>query len=304
MNKRLQNELKEFQKHEVDGVYNPIEGIYVSFDESDITKLKCMINGLKDTPYEFGNFFIEMNIPKNYPFVPPIVKFLSSDGIIRFHPFLYQSGKICLSILNTWSGPSWTSIQTIKSVLMSIQSIFNNNPLNDEPGHHLDNNILVNCYSRIVEYYKYEFSIINQLNKNYYPEFYNIQVKLFNENYNSMIQNIQNIENTIVDEIKLFGSSLETIISLRYSENKKDWVKYNLYINQPQNNLYTEILNKCDLKIINNIQEIEVSNPNKIVYIKIKSFILNSPNPFRMRCKIKYYNILKKLNYLKENLYK
>lgn len=42
---------------------------------------------------------------------------------------------MCLSILGTWSGPSWTEIQTILSTLMSIQSLMNEKPYHNEPGH-------------------------------------------------------------------------------------------------------------------------------------------------------------------------
>jgi Ubiquitin-conjugating enzyme len=37
------------------------------------------------------------------------MKFLTTGaGSVRFNPNLYNCGKVCLSLLGTWSGPSWS----------------------------------------------------------------------------------------------------------------------------------------------------------------------------------------------------
>lgn len=54
---------------------------------------------------------------------------------MRFNPNLYANGKVCLSILGTWSGPGWTSVQTMLSTLISIQSLMNPTPYHNEPGY-------------------------------------------------------------------------------------------------------------------------------------------------------------------------
>merc|ERR1711890_30746 len=41
----------------------------------------------------------------------------------------------CVSILGTWSGPGWTSALSLHSVLLSIQSLMNENPIRNEPGY-------------------------------------------------------------------------------------------------------------------------------------------------------------------------
>ena len=53
---------------------------------------------------------------------------------VRFNPNLYANGKVCLSILGTWSGPGWLPTQSLSSVLMSIQSLMNERPYTNEPG--------------------------------------------------------------------------------------------------------------------------------------------------------------------------
>lgn len=74
----------------------------------------------------------------DYPQVPPSVHFLTTGGgKVRFNPNLYNTGKICLSLLGTWSGPGWTpGKSTLLQVLVSIQSlIFVREPYYNEPGY-------------------------------------------------------------------------------------------------------------------------------------------------------------------------
>ena len=61
----------------------------------------------------------------DYPQVPPQVCFLTTGGgTVRFNPNLYPCGKVCLSLLGTWAGPSWVPGQsTLLQVLVSIQSL-------------------------------------------------------------------------------------------------------------------------------------------------------------------------------------
>ncbi|KAL3184390.1 hypothetical protein MRX96_031941 [Rhipicephalus microplus] len=56
-------------------------------------------------------------------------------GGVRFNPNLYECGKVCLSILGTWTGPAWSPAQSIASVLISIQSLLSENPYHNEPDH-------------------------------------------------------------------------------------------------------------------------------------------------------------------------
>ena len=58
---------------------------------------------------------------------------------VRFNPNLYAGGKVCLSILGTWSGESedeWRSSYSLSYVLSAIQSlIMNGSPYHNEPGY-------------------------------------------------------------------------------------------------------------------------------------------------------------------------
>ncbi|PWA66961.1 ubiquitin-conjugating enzyme family protein [Artemisia annua] len=73
-----------------------------------------------------------------YPPDPPLVYYHS--GGLHINPNLYKSGKICLSLLNTWNGGAkerWIpGTSTMLQVLVSIQGlILNTKPYFNEPGY-------------------------------------------------------------------------------------------------------------------------------------------------------------------------
>jgi len=110
-------------------------GIYYWCNESDFKKGMAMILGPEGTPYAHCAFVFSLEMPDNYPFSPPRVICITSDGKTRFHPNLYVDGKVCLSILGTWSGPAWSAVMNLSTVLSSIQSLLEANPIVNEPGY-------------------------------------------------------------------------------------------------------------------------------------------------------------------------
>ena len=52
---------------------------------------------------------------------------------MRMHPNLYVQGKVCLSILGTYAGPSWSANMTLETILLNLQSLLDENPLANEP---------------------------------------------------------------------------------------------------------------------------------------------------------------------------
>tara|TARA_X000000368_G_scaffold398222_1_gene368074 strand:+ start:11361 stop:12092 length:732 start_codon:yes stop_codon:yes gene_type:complete len=141
---------------------NPISNIYYKHDTENITKGYALILGNKDTPYCSGNYLFEFIFPDNYPYEPPKLKFLTSDGSMRFHPNLYTNGKVCLSIINTWNGEGWTSCNNINSILLILSSIFDNNSLTFEPGIYIDH-YNVKKYDILVAFKNIEYTIIKQI---------------------------------------------------------------------------------------------------------------------------------------------
>ena len=102
---------------------------------------RFLITGPKDTPYQDGCFLFEMILNNDYPITPPSVRFLTTgNGKVRFNPNLYACGKVCLSLLGTWSGnegEKWNpKTSTLLQILVSIQSlIFTDKPYFNEPGY-------------------------------------------------------------------------------------------------------------------------------------------------------------------------
>lgn len=110
-------------------------GIYYYYNPANILDGHALIWGPEDTPYAFCPLFFEFRFTNDYPFSPPKVRFLTSDGKTRFHPNLYVEGKVCLSILGTFSGPSWQSTMSLSMILLSLKALLDKNPLSHEPGY-------------------------------------------------------------------------------------------------------------------------------------------------------------------------
>ncbi|KAG1838169.1 hypothetical protein F4604DRAFT_1998295 [Suillus subluteus] len=95
-------------------------------DRTDL--LRCLIIGTENTPYEDAPFVIDWMLDSNFPQSPPIAHFLSwTNGNGRVNPNLYEEGKVCLSILGTWSGDRTETWSTARSSLLqasvSIQGL-------------------------------------------------------------------------------------------------------------------------------------------------------------------------------------
>lgn len=139
-------------------------GIYYKHDEEDMLKGYAMIVGPEDTPYFGGYYLFEIKYPTNYPYAPPIVNYCTNNGTVRFNPNLYISGKVCISILNTWRGEQWTSCQTISTILLSLSTILCKSPLMNEPGCRPGHSDELS-YNRIIEYANVDVAICDIANK-------------------------------------------------------------------------------------------------------------------------------------------
>jgi ubiquitin-conjugating enzyme E2 Z len=155
--RRIISDIKEIRKNPLTG-----HGIYYEHDDTDILKGRALIIGPADTPYADGFYLFKFQFPANYPHAPPKVEFCTSDGYTRFNPNLYRTGKVCLSILNTWKGEPWSGCQTISSVLLALCTVLNDEPLLNEPGimkSHRD----FEAYNEILRYKNIEVAIFEML---------------------------------------------------------------------------------------------------------------------------------------------
>ena len=118
--------------------------IWVRISKNNMNLFTFVISGPKDTPYENGLFEFHAYFPNTYPQVEPLVQIhTTGNGSVRFNPNLYHNGKVCLSLLGTWSGQEsekWNpKTSTFLQVLVSIQSlILVEQPYFNEPGYERD----------------------------------------------------------------------------------------------------------------------------------------------------------------------
>ncbi|CAO3589076.1 unnamed protein product [Absidia cylindrospora] len=79
----------------------------------------CGIPGKENTPWQNAVYKLTIIFPEEYPSKPPKCKFTPP----LFHPNVYPSGTVCLSILNEDEG--WKPAITLKQILTGIQDLLN-----------------------------------------------------------------------------------------------------------------------------------------------------------------------------------
>ena len=207
-------------------------GIFIEFDETDILKAKALIIGPKDTIYDNAYLFFTIEFPKNYPFSPPILTYKSQNKV-RIHPNIYVNGKVCLSILGTWSGPSWTHTMDITTVLLTIQSLLDNNPLANEPGYEKiasgNNNLIYENYNKIIRYNTINSLIVDRINTEFvdFGIFKNTMIEYFKKN-NQCINDTIEINKNIKENIKIGIYRIDISIDYEYLKIKYDKLNINL----------------------------------------------------------------------------
>ncbi|KAK4540949.1 hypothetical protein LTR36_008457 [Oleoguttula mirabilis] len=113
-NRRLQKEIADILKDTHSGI--TITSPSGSTEISDFTHFKGHFRGPPDTPYEGGSYEVDIRITSEYPFKPPEMRFITKI----WHPNVSsQTGAICLDTL----GSAWSPVLTLKSALISLQSL-------------------------------------------------------------------------------------------------------------------------------------------------------------------------------------
>lgn len=99
-------------------------GILSRTFEDRMDLLSFLIRGPEGTPYQDAVFIFGAALPDNYPNAPPKFHFHAFNAG-RLNPNLYAEGKVCVSLLGTWSGQDereiWTKDSNIVQILISIQ---------------------------------------------------------------------------------------------------------------------------------------------------------------------------------------
>ena len=240
--------IRRLQKDIIDLVKNPLteHGIYYSHDDSNMLKGYAIVIGPSDSIYRYGAYIFEFTFPTNYPYSPPKLKYLTNDGITRFHPNLYRSGKVCISILNTWKGEQWTSCQTIRSVLLMLVTLLHNKPLLNEPGIKESNKSFI-PYNKIITYKNLEIAILKNITNDY-----------IEKTYNGIIQTLLIYYKKYIDNHK--SEIVEYIIELHLKNKKPKLCKTRIY-NMAIETDYEKLNERFDSYFNNNINN-NINNNN------------------------------------------
>jgi hypothetical protein len=130
--------------------------------------------------------------------------------------------------LNTWSGEKWSSCQTLNSILLTLCSLLNESPLENEPGF---SRTSPDCipYQKSIEYRNISFAVCDMIDTtkqtipNDFKMFYPFMKEIFLKNYDKMLEiveskkdvhetyivQIYSMKNT-VDYLKLKDKLIET----------------------------------------------------------------------------------------------
>lgn len=150
--RRLMQELNSIQKEISDGEYDRI----VSLEPTDdLYQWRAKLKGPVGSPFEKGQWELSIKIPTNYPLSPPTMTFKNKIC----HPNVnFQTGEICLDILqNQWT-PAWTLLNTLVAVLLLLQDPEPNSPLNIDISNLLKNGDKKG-YDGLIRYYTHKYAV-------------------------------------------------------------------------------------------------------------------------------------------------
>ena len=95
----------------------------VCLRDSKLDKVLFLIRGPADTPYEGGEYVLELTLPAEYPLAPPSLRMLTPSG--RFA----VSAKLCTSF-SAFHPESWSPTYTFSTLVTSLVSFMTE----DAPG--------------------------------------------------------------------------------------------------------------------------------------------------------------------------
>ena len=106
---RLMREIQEIRSDTAAGVTVTLEG-------DSMSRMEGVLEGPADTPYEGGQYAVDIVLGDQYPYEPPKMRFKTKI----WHPNISsQTGAICLDILKD----QWSPALSIKTALLSLQAL-------------------------------------------------------------------------------------------------------------------------------------------------------------------------------------
>eukprot|EP01026_Neomeris_dumetosa_P036369 TRINITY_DN2934_c0_g2_i2.p1 TRINITY_DN2934_c0_g2~~TRINITY_DN2934_c0_g2_i2.p1 ORF type:complete len:1014 (-),score=148.93 TRINITY_DN2934_c0_g2_i2:902-3781(-) len=99
--------------------------IWVRTYEDRTDLFRAAIAGADDTPYHDGLYFFDVVLTPEFPSVPPRIHYVSYG--MKPNPNLYETGHVCLSLVNTWDGEfeeRWNpDTSSLLQLFVSIQGL-------------------------------------------------------------------------------------------------------------------------------------------------------------------------------------
>lgn len=225
----------------------PSGAIFLAVDSTNLGRMKVLLSGAEDTPYEHGLYLFDIHLSESYPNTPPEMTIKTTgNGSFRFNPNLYNTGFVCLSIINTWDGypeEMWnSSFSTIMQVLLSIQSlVMTSDIIQKEPWfEHLTTQSAENqAYSTIVKYGNVTYAILEML-KNPPIEFKDVVFKHFALKKEKILQTVEKW----ISELPDITTGLENRIVSTHN-----CYAYNLIKKTPLNTLFLDLFEQLKTEL-------------------------------------------------------
>ncbi|MCJ1356009.1 MAG: hypothetical protein MMC33_006003 [Icmadophila ericetorum] len=102
--KRIQRELSDLEKQ-------PLAGYTITPSDQNIHEWKILLAGPPSTPFSSGTFHLQLSLPSDYPFKPPVIKFVTKI----YHPNVdSDKGAMCLGLLRP---EEWKPSTRVRDVL-------------------------------------------------------------------------------------------------------------------------------------------------------------------------------------------
>ena len=117
--KRIRWELREAkmirnESGELEFVYT--DNIKLTEVNGSIDEFQAVVTGPSGSPYEGLEYTLTIKLPKEYPFAPPELKFITPIN----HPNVFPNGDICSGFLGF---PRWNPAQTMMSILINLRCL-------------------------------------------------------------------------------------------------------------------------------------------------------------------------------------
>lgn len=179
-------------------------GIYFHFDDVDIFNPSFLIipKHKQDldfpdltSPYTNGFFLFKLTIPEDFPISPPAIKFHPQQNSCRLHPNYYEEGKVCLSVINTWSRDDWAPTTSLMAISNILEERLNEHSICFEPGCEQSSVARMKTFNETVKYGVYQHAIlpiIQSRNQNYKP-FQNIIQTYWETNKDIYMSELQHL---------------------------------------------------------------------------------------------------------------